>query len=1172
MAEQSILEFLSSLRALDVRIWADNGQLKASAPDGVLTPDLRAQLAARKSEILTFLRQADLAAQAAPSIQPVPRAGRLALSFSQQRIWLFDQLEPQNPAYNIPASVRVSGPVDVAAFRASINEVVRRHEVLRTAFAIVDGEPAQVIAPSISLDLPVTDFRALPKADREPAARQAATEEAQLPFDLARGPLVRAQLLRLADEEYVLLLTIHHVISDDWSMSVFVAELATLYQAFIDQQPSPLPELPIQYADYAAWQTSEARRDVLQKQLEFWKERIGPVASLPPIPTDKPRLDTQTFRGERRFRMLPEALSEQLKSLSQREDSTLFMVLMASFSILLRQYMARDQIVIGSPVAGRTLHEIEGLIGFFVNTVALRTDLSGDPTFRQLLARVRETTTSAYSHQDVPFEQVVDALRPERGQNQTPIFQIFFNMLNSASQQVEIPGLKIEPLTDFIVGAPNIGAKFDLTLVAVEHARGGLQADISYNIDLFEPATIDWLLAHLQTILETAVADPERPLSAFPSLPMNGKNLVAPKNSFVAFPFEETGQSLPGRFEKQVEQYPSKIAVANKGQTLSYEQLNRSANRLARWIQQTKQTGKEQTVALLLGHDASMLTGMLGALKAGRIFVAMDPGYPPDRLAAMLDDSKASLVVTSTAYLPLTESLQSQAGSQIRSILNLDQLDPSLADGNLSEAIDPDQIAYIVYTSGSMGRPKGVTQSHRNVLHFIRNYTNSLHLSAEDRLSLIPSFSFSASMMDAFGGLLNGATLFPFDVPHEGLDRLADWLNENQITVYHSVPTIFRHFVATLTDAAQFPSLRIIDFGGEPVSRRDIELYRSHFSKDCLLVNGLGATELNVIRQFILDHETRFLGDSVPVGYEVPDTKILLFDENGNDAGFNQPGEIVIESRYLSPGYWQQPEQTAAAFKDAADGKRRYYTGDLGRFRPDGCLEHYGRKDLQVKIRGVRIEPAEIEAALLGHASVKEAVVIAQDNPAGEKILVAYLVGKEATNALDIDGLRDNLLEKLPASMLPAEFVQLEQMPLTPTGKIDRRALPAAAKTQDPSGETGSQANTETGSDNPPEVKQEYVAPRTQTEAALAKIWQETLRLERVGIYDRFFDLGGDSLVAAQFVARARSLYQVELPFRVLFRMQTIAEIAKYLDESQVLQQLQAQPDIAGESYEEGEL
>jgi amino acid adenylation domain-containing protein len=1485
MAMQSIVEFLSTLRSLDVRVWADNGQLRVSAPDGVLTPDLRAQLAARKAEILAFLQQANQASQDTPEIQRTARDGSIPLSFSQHRIWLFDQLEPQNPAYNIPASVRLIGPLNMAAIQASINEIVRRHEVLRTTFGSVNGQISQVIAPAFSLPMPVTDLRGLPVLERDAAVRQAVNEEARRPFDLAAGPLLRVSFLRLVDDsatgagEHVLLLTIHHVVSDDWSMGVFVRELAALYPVFASGQPpapgggAPLPELPIQYADYAAWQRSDSYGKVLQSQLEFWKERLAPLAGQPPIPTDRPRQLTQTYRGERRFCMFPEALAGQLKVLSQQEESTLFMSLLAGINILLCQYMGGNQVVVGSPVAGRNKREIEELIGFFVNTVVLRTDLAGDPSFRELLGRVREVTMSAYSHQDVPFEQVMESLRPHREKNQGALFQVFFNMLNTASQQVEIPGLQIKPFSDFIVGAPDVGAKFDLTFVAVEHPHG-LQVDISYNTDLFEPATIDWLLAHLQTILESAVTDPSLPLSAFPKLPELASNRVEPTHPFTGFLLEETEQTLVARFEQQVARAPQQKAVEDQTHTLTYDALNRAANRVARVIQteyddrnklsrdektryarqillwgveaqeklkgttvcvagaggtgsptivqlalcgvgtiivcdgdtvdrsnlnrqflhdetrigmnkalsaqQTVRTinpnvkvvayteritrenvyeivgdsviifdnvddleakfilsecavvkgiphiisslidlssyavifhppytpcfhclydrhkldeikamraqashrqrmsnpvaspslfastgfacneaikillglenpaynkyflfnqkgstelvktqgyqivtfpfsehfrrlskeqgfdwdvgwsGKfveelnlepdpdcpicgrqakavaetifsiripdekgfqpdvepvekgDQTVALLFGHIAETVEGMLGVLKSGKIYMALDPAYPEDRLTYMLEDSEARLILTNGANLALAKKLRDKVNKNIH-VVNLDEVKETVSDDNLPVAVSPGQIAYIVYTSGSMGHPKGVMQNHRNVLHFIRNYTNGLHIDQRDRLSLIPSFSFSAAMMDVYAALLNGATLCIYDINGpDGIAGLGSWLQANEISVYHSVPTIFRHFVATITDESDFPRLRLIDFGGEPVSRRDVELYRKHFSPDCLLVNGLGATELNVIRQFVIDHKTEFLGDSVPVGYAVPETGIFLLDDNGDEVGYNQPGEMVIESRYLSPGYWRQPEQTAAAFKDTVDGQRRYYTGDLGRLRPDGCLEHYGRKDLQVKLRGVRIEPAEIEAVILDQEMVKDAAVIAQDNSAGEKALVAYLTLKDPQASFSVEALRDTLLERLPSSMLPSEFVLLPSMPFTPTGKIDRRALPTAEKAAQP--------------------KDEYIAPQTPMENLLAQIAQDVLKVERVGTNDSFFGLGGDSLLAAQFVSRVRSACQVELPFRVVFRMPTIAQIATYVEEVQTAQRLQIPSGAMEGDREEGEL
>jgi amino acid adenylation domain-containing protein/non-ribosomal peptide synthase protein (TIGR01720 family) len=1454
------LEFLTYLRSLDVRVELDDGHLDVDAPEGVLTAALRAELAERKAELITFLRSAHEAAQSASTIRPAPRDGSLPLSYSQQRMWLMGQFEPNAAVFNAPAAVRLNGPLNVSALEASLNEIARRHEALRTVYISADGQTTQSILPAMPVSLPVIDARDVPEPEREARLRQLCDAEAEKPFDLTRGPLLRAGLLRAGEEAHVLLLTLHHIASDDWSLNVFMRELAALYEAYAagsgpaPDRGSPLADLPVQYADFAVWQREWVKSDAAQSQLEYWKERLGDVASAPEIPTDHPHPPEQSGKRERCARMLPVALSNQLKALSQREESTLFMTLLAAFQALLHQYAAQTDIVVASPAAGRMQRELEGLIGFFVNTVILRTDLSADPTFHELLGRVREVTSGAHAHQDVPFEEVARALHLEAGAGQ---FRVFFNMLGAAAQAqtLTLSGLETKPFRESLVRAPEIGGGFDLTLIAAER-QDGIHLDASFNADRYEKRTIAWLLAHLQTLLESIAADPQQRLSALPPLVAAEHERVEPANVFEPFAKAETEQSLVERFEKQVERDPDRVAVDVNGRTLSYDELNRRANRMARVLAQTYEdrfslsrkektryarqmliggwgvesqeklksktafvagsggcapllmqlalagfgkiitvdfdevelsnlnrqflhnesrigmnkalsskktldehgvnphveiialpmritrdnvydmvgdadilfdlvddletkfalgecavakgipmmlasmidlssyacilyppespcfrclydrnklieieeirsykvkkapqpvvspsmflscsfvanealkivlglgdvaynkyfffnqrgsdlastlghpiitfpfsehfrricreqgfdwdkgwsgkfveeltlerdpdcpicgdkaraqgksrfsipikealphrdepaaSAKDRTVALLLGHDDEMLTGMMGTLKAGMIFVALDENYPDHRLIAMLEDSEARVIVANDDNLALAERIRDRVNKHIQ-IVNIRQVDGSVSDENLGTYPQPDQPAYVVYTSGSMGKPKGVVQNHRNVLHFIMNYTNGLHISKDDKLSLIPTFSFSAAMMDTFAALLNGASLCPFDLRQDGVAALGSWLAKNDITVYHSVPTVFRHFVSTFTEDAVFPRLRLIDFGGEPVSRADVDLYRKYFSPDCILVNGLGATELNVIRQYYIGPQTRLTGNNVPVGYAVEDTEILLLNE-GQPVGFNRPGEIVIRSQYLSPGYWQSQEQTDAAFKpDPRGGRERLcYTGDLGRMRPDGCLEHLGRKDLQVKIRGVRIELAEIEAALSEIDAVREAAVVARENEAGEKILVAYVVPSGEEAAFPVDVVRSALLEQLPAYMLPSEFVLLPALPLTPTGKIDRRALLATAG-------TGVAHSNALG----------YVAPRTPAEKALAEAWSQILGIQQVGLYDSFFDLGGDSLLALHAIDRIRQagLY---LTLPQLFQHPTIAELAALASAAPVL-------------------
>jgi amino acid adenylation domain-containing protein len=1447
-------EFLAYLHSIDVRIGLDGDELLVNAPRDVLTAELRGELSKRKPEVMDFLRRIRGAAERhLPAIQPVPRDGFLPLSFPQQRMWLMQQFEADGAAFNTPAAVRLSGPLDIPALEAGLNEIVRRHEVLRTVFVSENADVFQKIIPELKVTLPVVDLRDISGDKRKAKAGELFEEEAGKAFDLSQGPLLRALLLREGEREYVLFITLHHIVSDDWSLNILLREMEILYEAYSTGTQAPLSKLPVQYGDFAVWQREWVRGEAAGKQKNYWKQRLNHTKSLPEIPVDHPNPRKRTGRRARHALSLSPDLSKQLKTLSTQERSTLFMTLLAAFKILLHQYSHRTDIVVAAPIAGRTHSELEKLIGFFVNTVILRTDLSGDPSFRRLLARVREVTSGAHANQAIPFEEVVKELRADAVMER---IHVFFNMLNTASQQqaINLRGLKTGPFLDSLVRAPEIGGGFDLTLIAVE--RGGrICLDASFNTDVFERKTIAWLLAHFHALLKCVAAAPDTLLSALPPLSPLKPRLVKPGNDFERFPGRETGQSLARRFEKQVARYPDRVAVEADGQGLTYDGLNRLANRLARVIQERyddrlrlsgnekiryarqillwgrdgqeklkdttvfvagaggtgspvlmqlalcgvgtlivcdgddvdlsnlnrqflhdetrigmnkalsarmtlnrinphiniiayeeritrenvrrlvggsaiifdnvddletkfilsecavskgiphiissmidlssyaavfhppltpcfhclydrakveeikamrpgasddrrvpnpvaspalfastgfacnegikiilglenpaynkyfffnqkgtpqlvatqgfqivtypfsahfKRISREQgfdwdkgwsgrfieeitlkpdpacpicgsragadggarfsialegtepdhepknqgikavneeqrTVALLLGHDQEMLAGILGVLKAGMIFAAFDSGYPEHRLTAMLEDSDARLIVANPENLPLAQKIRDKVNKNI-GIMNIDDIPAAVSDKNPGVYPHPDHIAYIVYTSGSTGKPKGVTQSHRNVLHFIMNYTNGLHISSDDRLSLIPTFSFSAAMMDTFAALLNGAALYPYDVRRRGLAGLGAWLAENEITVYHSVPTVFRQFTAGLGDNMAFPRLRLIDFGGEPVTEKDVQLYKKHFSTDCILVNGLGATELNVIRQYYIDKQTRITGPSVPVGYEVSDTEILLLDEERRTVGFNRPGEIVIKSAYLSPGYWQSPEQTRAVFKPdpRCEGRRLYFTGDLGRMRPDGCLEHLGRRDLQVKIRGVRIELAEIEGVLGEVEGIREAAVAAKENQAGERILAAYIVPEDGQAEFPLEQVRSILLERLPAYMLPSEFVLLNALPLTHTGKVDRRVLPAAAGVVVAGAGSG---------------QQDYAAPDTGVEKVLAGIWAEILGVERIGIHDGFFDLGGDSLLALRALDRMR---QAGLRFtsRQLFQHDTIAELA----------------------------
>ena len=1278
-----ITDFLLKLAELDIKLAVEDNRLRYSAPEGVLTDEIKAGIVKHKPEIIRFLQQAGN-----PELNPVnqipriPRDHQLPLSYAQKWLWLYDQVESNSFAFNIPMVVRLKGKLNIAVLETSINQMVYRHEILRTVISSAGDDVFQEIRPELTVALPVENLENLPGPEQERQVTEYFTAQARLPFNLETGPLLRLILLKLQADEAALVITLHHSISDNRSLNIFITELAALYKANLNREASPLPELTVQYADYAGWQQHYLTGRMVEPKIAYWRERLKDIDAVPVLPGDYHRPAVSSRKSVRKFEILPEALVRELKSLSRTEGCSLYVTLLAAYKILLYQYTGLADIIVGSPVAGRTHRELEGLIGFFVNTVVLWDKINPKFSWRELLKEIRKTAAAAVANQEVPFEMMIEELHPKREQGRTPFFQAFFNMYNS-SFELQLPEVQITPFAAGMIGAQNYQSKFDMTLLIIEH-QAGLQIDLSLNADLFAESTGTWLFEYFKRLLGAIAADPDLTIAGLPVLSPKAHHAIGPANPYLPIPRAEVDQLLNVRFEKMVREVPQNIAVESKSRTLTYEELNQQANRLGRliltgteaWpgltkkerIRYTRQlmlegwgiesqeilkkttvfaagaggsgspvimqlallgvgtiivcdfdrlelsnlnrqvlhdesrlgmnkaesaaltikrinphvnvivrtekitkenvfelvgesavifdnvddleakfvlsecavakgipqvissmierssyaailhtpytpcfhclydrrqlalvrelrsessgwqkvvnpvaapalftsagfacnealkiilgfencaynkyfffdqqasptlaqtkgykivtypfsdhfrnlcrkqgfdweqgwTGQfireitlekdpecpicgmkqpellpEQTiakiaaakaieplatesthprennqaiVALLLGHDVEMIIGMLGVLKSGHIFVSMDPTYPEERLLYLLEDTGARLIITDDLHEATAVKLRDKTNRHLR-ILNLSRRNltdsSDLSDENLPERVGPESLAYLMYTSGSTGYPKGVMQKHRNTLHFTMNYTNGLHLSRTDRLSLIPSFSFSAAMMDTFGALLNGATLCLYDIRRDGPAKLGQWLIDRKITIYHSVPTVFRHLVAALTDEMSFPDLRVIDFGGEPVSSPDVELYKKYFPEQCLLVNGLGATELNVIRQYYLDHRTEIYGNLVPVGYPVSDTEILLIDETGNEVKYNRPGEIVIKSEFLSPGYWELAEQTEQVFKAAAGSEQRlYYTGDLGRLRTDGCLEHLGRKDSQLKIRG----------------------------------------------------------------------------------------------------------------------------------------------------------------------------------------------------------------------------
>ncbi|MGC2062020.1 MAG: amino acid adenylation domain-containing protein, partial [Thermodesulfovibrionales bacterium] len=831
----------------------------------------------------------------------------------------------------------------------------------------------------------------------------------------------------------------------------------------------------------------------------------------------------QSFRGSTQQFILSGELTKGLRDLSQREGVTLFMTLLGAFQVLLSRYTGQKDIIVGSPIANRNRSEIEGLIGFFVNTLALRTDLSGNPSFTELLRRVKKVTLGAYTCQDLPFEMLVEELQPVRDMSRSPLFQVFFNMTNVNlldSRGILLTGLKVETVVEH-----DVGSKFDLTVYAGEQ-NDTVQFNFVYDADLFEDVTIAWMQKHFMTLLEGLVSNPDRPVTVATLITdserdrlVKCRNLVCPINQFVEFTKEEIEQSIPDRFDKQAKRYPKNIAVKTKDYEYTYEELNRASILVSKAVLARCGSGGGR-IALLFEHGAQMIIGILGALKAGKTYIPLDPFYPKGRLSYIREDSEADAILTNNMNLSLARELTKDG----LVLINIDDI-ASVHVGNSIPFISPDTVAYILYTSGSTGKPKGVMQNHRNVLHHIRNYTNNLHINQDDRLTLFSSYSFDAAVMDIFGALLNGATVYPINIREEGPDILSPWLVKHEITLYHSTPTVYRYFMAQLNDADEFPAIRLVVLGGEEVVKRDVDLYKKHFSSACIFVNGLGPTESTVSLQYFINKEMEIIRNSVPVGYPVENTEVFLLDAAEEDTAIY--GEVCIRSRHVALGYWQEAERTAAVFLSSRenDGKIIYRTGDMGRYLPNGSIEFAGRKDMQVKIRGYRIEPGEVEAILMELPSVKEAVVIAREYNPGEKQLVAFVVSRPEQQLI-VSNIRDLLKEKLPDYMIPSFFVFLDVLPLMPNGKVDRKALPTP---------DGIHAESE----------KKFVVPRTPTEEIIAGIWGEILRNDRIGIHDNFFELGGHSLLATQVISRIKKMFEVSVPLRSLFDRPTVSELAE---------------------------
>ncbi len=1112
-----------------------------------------------------------------PPLRPIPRGEgtRLPLSFGQQRLWFLDQLEPGNHSYNIPAAIRFVGHLDVSAFSRSLSEVVRRHEVLRTSFSVVDGEPVQVVAPEGSLTLRMVDLSALAEAEKETEALRLAREEAKQPFALSLGPLLRASLLRLGEEEHILLLTLHHIISDGWSMAILVQEVAALYEAFSLGQPSPLVDLPIQYADFSYWQRQWLQGEILEAEIAYWQKQLAGSSSVLQLPTDRPRPAVKTFRGSlKTFELSPE-LTSAIRELGRQEGVTLFMTLMAAFQTLLYRYSGQEDISVGTPIANRNRSETEALIGFFVNTLVIRTDLSGEPSFKQLLHRVRETALDAYAHQDVPFEKLVEALQPERDLSHTPLFQVMLVLQNTPMQAQELPGLRLQPLE---VDSGTV--QYDLVLSLREEVDR-LSGALEFNTDLFEGDTVERMLGHFKILLQGLVAAPEQSILSVPLLPEAEQHQVleAWNDTVAEYPRDRCIHQL---FEAQVERTPEAIALVFAGEKVTYQQLNRRANQLAHHLRKLS-IGPEVLVGVCVDRSIEMVVGLLGILKAGGAYVPLDPSYPAERLAYMLEDSGVQVLLTQqrlisnfgfrisenntlqvAGYKSQAVGLKTQVAgenpqsairnpqSEIRNpkVVCLDSDWPEIAqesEENPDIDVSVDNLAYMIFTSGSTGRPKGVMLRHRGLNNLTTSQIKDFNVHAQSRVLQFASFSFDASVSEIFMALLTGATLYL--APREVLMSPPDLLRlfrEERITTVTLPPSVLR-----VLPENDLPSLETIISAGERCSRDLAE----RWSKGRRFLNAYGPTEATIgVSSYLVD-EMPANGISIPIGRPIANTQLYILDQRMNPAPIGVIGELYIGGVGLARGYRNLPDLTAEKFVpnpfSKRPGARLYRTGDLARFFDDGNIEFLGRIDHQVKVRGFRIELGEVEAVLREHPALREAVVIAKESKlmAGESRLIAYLVS-QPDQVVTTSEARDYLRERLPEYMIPSAFVVLEALPLTPNGKIDRRALPEP----DQSAQSGERT---------------YIAPRTPEESIIVALWQQILQVEQIGVSDNFFDLGGHSLLATQLVSRLRDAFHIDLPLAAIFEASTVAELAQKVQSAMRAAQGVLPPEIQPVSREE---
>jgi amino acid adenylation domain-containing protein len=1043
------------------------------------------------------------------------------LSFAQERLWFLWQLQPDSPFYNVPQAARFRGPLRVDVLVRAFGEIILRHEALRTTFALENGRPIQVIGKAAGIEPTLVDLSEEPQTAREMEAMRRVEREAQRPFDLTRGPLFRLILLRLGPEDHVCLVVLHHIVSDGWSGALLLQELSALYDGFLRGEPPSLPKLPIQYADFAVWQRRWLTGSVLDRQLDYWKTRLAGRLPVLELPTDRPRPREQSFHGAHLPFGISRASGDALSQLGRREGATLFMTLLAAFHVLLHRYTGQEDQIVGSFIANRNRVEIENMIGFFANTLVLRNDLSGDPTFLELLSRVRETTLEAYAHQDLPFEKLVGELRPERDPARHPLFQVMFILQNVPAGHLELSETRTE-----IVGLETGTSRFDLTLCVVDEP-GDLHGWCEYATDLYSEATIERLLTHWETLVDAIVQDPSLPISRLPLLRAEESSRILRQGSGAAAGRSEAG-GVHELFVEQARRTPEAVAVASETEELSYAELLRRSKGLAARLR-ARGVGPDVIVGLSLERSADMVVAVLGTMMAGGACLPVDPAWPAERRAFMLDDSGARVMLTQTRLrpnVPLADDRVLCVDAPVAPADDHDRAGPC-------PPTSPENLAYVIYTSGSTGRPKGVGMPHRSLLNLVEWHQSAPWTSS--RTLQFASLSFDVGFQEIFSTLRAGGTLVlvpervRFDAA--GLGVLVDrWAVERA----HLPNVVLQRLAEELAKReGTLLTLREIMVGGEQlrVTPAIAALFRR--LPRCRLDNHYGPTETHVITSHPLDPDPGAWPALPPIGRPIANTALYILDRRLQPVPVGIAGELYVGGDCLARGYLNGPDATAEKFVPDPFGRdpggRLYRTGDVVRWATDGTAEFVGRIDEQVKIRGVRIEPGEIEVLIGRHPAVGDAAVVVREDTRGERRLVAFYVPSQG-RSVDPKELRTYLRDSLPEAMLPSQCVPLAAFPRTPSGKVDRRALPP----------------TPMGSG----VAHAEIAPRTDLERTLAAIWAEVLstEAEAVGIHDDFFAFGGHSLLATLLLSRIQQRLGTDVALPRFFDTPTIAGLTACIE------------------------